>query len=217
MCTRIVLAVGNKIFLAGLRTLLEKETGLEVVAAAKDADDAVRLAEGARPDVAVLEVSLAALDGIETTRRICARSPQTRVLCLAAGAERTLVAAALEAGASGFLLKDCEPEELARALRAIAGGHSYLSTEAADTLVAGYRTPTARPAAGPPLGLTTREREVLEQLAEGMSIKAIAARFGLSVKTVNCHREHLMAKLGLHSIAELTKYAIRHGLTSVGH
>src|SRR5688500_8561250 len=136
MCTRIVLAVGSKIFLAGLRTLLDKETGLEVVAAAKDHDDAVRLTEGARPDVAEVEVSATVLDGIETTRRICARSPQTRVLCLAAGAERTLVAAALEAGASGFLLKECEPEELTRALRAVARGHSYLSTEASDALVA---------------------------------------------------------------------------------
>src|SRR6186713_945686 len=105
MSTRIVLSVANKIFLAGLRTLLENEAGLEVVAAAKDSDDAVRLAEGARPDVAVVEVSTAVLDGIETTRRICARSPQTRVLCLAAHAEKPLVAAALEAGASGFLLK----------------------------------------------------------------------------------------------------------------
>ena len=216
MSTRIVLSVGNKIFLAGLRSLLEEETELEVVAAARDADDAVRLAEKARPDVVVLEVSLAAHDGIETTRRICARSPQTRVLCLAAGAEQPLVAAALEAGASAFLLKDCEPEELARALRAVAGGHSYLSTEAADALVADYRTPASRPTAGALTGLTAREREVLEQLAAGKSIKAIAARFGLSVKTVSCHREHLMAKLGLHSIAELTKYAIRHGLTSVG-
>jgi len=218
MGTRIVLAVGNKIFLAGLRTLLEKEAGLEVVAAAKDADDAVRLAEGSRPDLMVVEVSAAVLDGIETTRRICARSPKTRVLCLGVCADKPLVAAALEAGASGFLLKDCEPEELARALRSVAGGHSYLSTEAADALVADYHAPASRPAAaGPPLGLTAREREVLEQLAAGMSIKGIAARFGLSVKTVSCHREHLMAKLGLHSIADLTKYAIRHGLTSIGH
>ena len=216
MPTRIVLSVGNKIFLAGLRTLLARETGLEVVAAAKDPDDAVRLAEGVRPDVAVVEVSTALLDGIETTRKICARAPQTRVLCLAANAEKLLVAAALEAGASGFLSKDCEPEELVRALRAVAGGHSHLGTEAADALVADYRTPASRPVAGPPLGLTAREREVLEQLAAGMSIKAIAARLGLSVKTVSCHREHLMAKLGLHSIAELTKYAIRHGLTSIG-
>ncbi|HXT23162.1 MAG TPA: response regulator transcription factor [Thermoanaerobaculia bacterium] len=217
MGTRILLADGCKIFVAGLRALLEGEAGLSVVAEARDGEEAVRLATEMQPDVVVLEVALAGLAGIEAARTICARSPQTRVLCLAASAEKQLVVAALEAGASGFVLRDCEPDELVRALRAVAGGHSHLSTEASDALVADYRTTNGRPAATPPLLLTAREREVLAHLAEGLSAKAIAARFGLSVKTVTCHREHLMAKLGLRSIAELTKYAIRHGLTSVGH
>ncbi len=216
MCTRVVLVDRCKIFRAGLRTLLENETELSVVAEASDPHDAARLAAGTRPDVVVMEVAPAD-PSIEAIRTIGADSPQTRVLCLAASAEKPLVVAALEAGAAGLLVKQCEPEELVRALQAVAGGHSYLGVEAADALVADYRAPAARPTNGASLLLTAREREVLEHLAEGLSIKAIAARFGLSVKTVTCHREHLMAKLGLHSIAELTKYAIRHGLTSVGH
>lgn len=216
MCTRVVLVDRCKIFLAGLRTLLENEAELHVVAEANDPHHAARLAAETQPDVVVMEVAPAD-PSIEAIRTIGAGSPQTRVLCLAASAEKPLVVAALEAGAAGLLVKQCEPEELVRALLAVAGGHSYLGVEAADALVADYRAPAARPTNGVSLLLTAREREVLEHLAEGLSIKAIAARFGLSVKTVTCHREHLMAKLGLHSIAELTKYAIRHGLTSVGH
>ncbi len=216
MCTRVVLVDRCKIFLAGLRTLLENEAELSVVAEASDPHDAARLAAETRPDVVVMEVAPAD-PSIEAIRTIGADSPQTRVLCLAASVEKPLVVAALEAGAAGLLVKQCEPEDLVRALHAVAGGHSYLGVEAADALVADYRAPAARPTNGAALLLTAREREVLEHLAEGLSIKAIAARFGLSVKTVTCHREHLMAKLGLHSIAELTKYAIRHGLTSVGH
>lgn len=217
MSTRIVLADDHQILLAGIRSLLERDLGLQVVAEARDGLEALRAVAEQRPDIVIMDVSMPGMNGIEATRQIRAGWPQVKILCLSMHAEKQFISAALAAGASGYLLKDCALEELERAIRTVIAGHTYLSPAIADTVVADYRTQLAGGALASPSPLSEREREVLQLLAEGVSTKKIAARLALSAKTVASHREHIMAKLGVHSIAELTKYAIRHGLTTSAH
>jgi two-component system response regulator NreC len=214
MSIRIVLADDHQIVLAGIRSLLEKNLGLQVVAEAGDGLEALKAVAEQRPDIVVMDVSMPGMNGIEATRQIRAGWPKVKILCLSMHAERQFISAALAAGASGYLLKDCALEELERAIRTVIAGHTYLSPAIADTVVADYRTQLAGGALADPSPLSEREREVLQLLAEGASTKTIAARLVLSAKTVASHREHIMAKLGVHSVAELTKYAIRHGLTT---
>lgn len=214
MAIRVLLADDHELFLQGLRALLEKESGLEVIGEARDGCDAVRMARERAPDVVLMDVAMPAMNGVDATRRILAERPAARVLCLSMHADRQFVSAVLEAGAVGYLLKDCVLEELVRAIHHVRAGRSYLSPAVAATVVedyaahlAGRRSPSASP-------LTNREREVLQLIAEGWRVKEIAGRLHLSAKTVGTHRERIMEKLGIRSVAGLTKYAIRHGLTS---
>lgn len=215
MPTRVLLADDHEILLGGLRSLLEREPGIEVVAEARDGLEAVALAHESRPDLAVMDVSMPGLNGIEATRRITSKQPRTRVLCLSSHADPVMVEAMLEAGAAGYLLKDNAVDELLRAIRVVAAGETYLSPRIAGGVVQGLlRGGSGTAPASPVAQLTEREREVLQLVAEGHSNKQIAERLQVSAKTVGTHREHVMQKLDIHTVAGLTKFAIRHGLTS---
>ena len=210
----IVVVDDHELFRTGVLAMFGDQPDLEIVGEAEEGLAAVKQVSDLKPDVVLMDVSMKGMNGIEATRRILAKQPQTKVLCLSMHRDKRFVAGVLEAGASGYVLKDCSLDELARAIRAVARGHTYLSPALAGVVVAGYTAYLAEHAdsAGP--ALTGREREVLQLLAEGHSTAAIAERLHLSRKTVGTHREHLMKKLDIHSLAGLTKYAIRSGLTS---
>jgi DNA-binding NarL/FixJ family response regulator len=209
---RIVLADDHAIFIQGLRALLDDQDGLQVVSVASDGHETVRAVREHAPDVVLMDVTMPGMNGIEATRRIRAESPAVKVLCLSMHAEARFVTAMIEAGAAGYLPKDCDAEELMRAIRAVRAGQVYLSPAVAGAVVDGYRATT--PAGDPDLAsLTDREREVLQLIAEGLATKEIAERLNLSPKTVASHRENIMGKLEIRSVAGLTKFALRHGLT----
>ena len=215
MNIRVVLADDHALVRAGLRELLELKRDITVVAEAGDGQAAVEAVAATAPQVVVMDASMPGMCGIEATRRIVHDTPGTRVLCLSMHAERRFVCEILRIGASGYVLKDATASELVCAIRTIAAGQKYVSPAVTgvvlDALVEGLPADDEEPE----IPLTRRENEILQLLAEGHSTKRIAHRLGVSAKTVATHREHLHRKLGLDSIAGLTKYAIRHGLTTV--
>jgi DNA-binding NarL/FixJ family response regulator len=215
MSIRVLIADDHKIMLAGLRSLLEKQTDFEVVGEADNGRKAVQMAQEKTPDVVVMDVSMPDLNGIEATMQIIESLPKTRVVALSMHSDKRFVMGMLRAGASGYLLKDCASQELANAIVQVAGGKKYLSPEITgvvidDFLLGGSAEEVA--AASP---LSPREREVLQLIAEGWSTKQIASHLYVSIKTIETHRRQIMRKLDLHAIADLTKYAIREGLTSI--
>jgi DNA-binding NarL/FixJ family response regulator len=214
MSTRVLLVDDHEMFLAGLDALLNRQQGMEVVGKVKDGMEAVKVARARKPDVVVMDISMAGMNGIEATREITHRLPGVKVLCLSMHSERRFVAAALDAGASGYLVKDNSFEELVGAIRTVKRNQIYLCPTVAGTVVEAYRAQRMEEESSVFSLLTRREREVLQLLAEGRSTKEIAARLGLSLKTVGTHRGHIMEKLSIHSVAGLTKYAIREGLTT---
>lgn len=213
MTIRVLLADDHNIVREGLRSLLEKEPDIEVVAMADNGRTAVRLAGELKPDVAVLDIAMPEMNGIEATRRINRENPEIRVLTLSMHSARRFVTEALSAGAKGYLLKDCASEELVRAIRTIAADETYLSPKVAGLIVKDYlkHSPVTTPSADS--CLTNREREILQLIAEGESTKEIAFKLGVSIKTVETHRQQIMKKLNLNGVADLTRYAIREGLT----
>jgi len=213
MAIRVLLTDDHQLFRQGLRSMLANDAGIEVIGEAASGRAAVQLARQLVPNVVIIDISMPDLNGIDATRRIKERSPGIQVLALSAHADRRFVAHVLAAGASGYLLKDCAFAELAGAIRTVAAGQTYLSPRVAGIVVEGY---VARAAAGAPAGpaLSAREREVLQLLAEGRSTKQIATQLHTSISTIETHRRHIMQRLGLFSVAELTKYAVREGLTS---
>lgn len=212
MKIRILLADDHRIVRDGLRNLLEKKCDADVIGEAETGRVAVQLARKLRPDVVLMDLAMPDLNGLEATRKIVTEAPEVKVVVLSMHADRRFVTGALSSGASGYLLKDCSFEELAVALRAVAAGQRYLSPAVAGVVIEHLgRTPNCSPCAV----LTPREREILQLLAEGTTTKKIASKLNVSVKTVETHRHQIMQKLSVGSIAELTKYAIREGLTSL--
>jgi len=209
---KILLADDHKMLRDGLRAILEKE-GLQVVGEAATGHEAIEMARRLRPTVVVMDISMPELNGIDATRRIMAELPGTKVIGLSMNSDRRYVVAMFAAGAVGYLLKNSASDELIQAVHAVCNDLTYVSPAIAaivvDRLVDGTRTETkAKP-------LSPREREVLQLLAEGKSSKDIATRLDLAVPTVETHRRQIMDKLNLRTIAELTKYAIREGITSI--
>ncbi len=213
MSITILLADDHRIFRAGLRPLLAAQGDLQVVAEADDGLAALALAREKRPDVAVLDITMPGMNGIEVTRHLAREAPDVRVVILSMHSDRRYVLEALRAGARGYLLKDAGFEELLVALRAVAAGRLHLGEAVGEQVIRDYLSLAGERQDGVFAVLTGREREVLQLLAEGQSTKEIADRLALSVKTVETHRKAVMDKLEIHSIAELTKYAIREGLT----
>ena len=191
---------------------------MQVVAEANDGRSAVQLAQELQPDVVVMDVGMPGLNGIEATRQITNREPEAKVVALSMHSDRRFMGEMLKAGAKGYLLKDGAFEELATAIRSVVANKVYLSPRIADVVVDDYVRRTPGQAAGDTSAfakLTPREREVLQLMAEGRATKEIAMDLKVSIKTVETHRRQIMEKLQIHSVAELTKYAIREGLTSL--
>ena len=215
MSIRVIVVDDHKLVKEGICALLRDEPAVEVIGNAADGRAAVQMAEELSPDVVLMDVALPGLNGIEATRQIVKNKPRVRVLALSMYADGNYVSEMLRAGAAGYLLKDCEFDELARAIRTVASDHTYLSPRISNLVVADYLEHLPEDKQSPADVLTPREREVLQLLAEGESVKEIAARLNVSIKTVETHRRQVMEKLDIRSIAELTKYAVRRGLTSL--
>jgi DNA-binding NarL/FixJ family response regulator len=209
----VVLADDHKIMREGLRLCLGREKGVEVVGEAENGRMAVEMAARLRPDVVIMDISMPDLNGFEATRQIAENSPRTRVIALSVHMEQRHVSEMLKAGASGYLKKDCGFAELVKAVREVHQGNVYLCQDAQVILVKDHVT------GGPPAEATAfsrlapREREVLQLLAEGKNSKEIAIILGVSVKTVETYRKRMMEKLNVYTVAELTRYAIREGIS----
>lgn len=210
---RVILVDDHAILRQALRHILELEADIVVVGEAANAAEAMRFSMQFSPDVVVMDIGMPGMDGIETTRCLLADNPRIRVLALSTYFDRRIILRMLEAGASGYVVKSAGSNDLLRGIREAAQGNTYLSPEVAGIVVTGMRNrqPAGESAAG---RLGRRERDVLALLAEGNSSPEIAVKLHIATSTVEVHRRNIMRKLDLHSVAELTKYAIRQGLTS---
>jgi DNA-binding NarL/FixJ family response regulator len=205
---RVLLADDHAMVRKGFRLILEAQPDMEIAGEAGNGREAVDLAEKLHPDVVVMDVAMPELNGIEATRRLAASSPHTRVLALSMHKDSVYVREILRAGARGYLLKDSIDTDLINAVRAVAKGDGYLSPGVSDAVLTDYR----RHVTDPLDLLTSREREVLQMIAESKTNKEIAVALNLSVYTVEAHRGKIMEKLNLHSTGELVRFAVRHGL-----
>lgn len=210
---RILLADDHTVVRQGLRKVLEEREDWAVVAEAGNGRDAVRAAEEHRPDVAIVDVAMPLLNGIETTRQITRRVPGTRVLVLSMHADEAYVIQILQAGATGYLLKDSADVDLIQAVAAVAAGKSFFSPAIARVMLDDYVRQLADKGVTDRYdSLSAREREIFQLIAEGHTNKAIAALLSVSPSTVETHRAHIMEKLDLHSAAEIVLYAVRRGV-----
>lgn len=212
--TRILLADDHALIRAGIRSLLHESEDLKVVAEACDGRQAIAMVKKHMPDVAILDVTMPDLNGLEATEQIKREFPNVWVLMLSAYDELDFVAQALKFGASGYLLKDAATEELALAVKIARRGQIYLTPAVSRPIIDRY-IESARPKLGPISALTPRLREILKLIAEGKRTKEIAFELGVSVKTIEAHRAILMDRLEIHDVAGLVRYAIRVGLISV--
>ena len=212
---KIVLADDHTIVRQGLRSILEQQDGINVVAEAQNGREAVRLTEQLKPDVVVMDFGMPDLNGLEATRQIKQRDPDTRVLILTRHADQEYVKSILKAGASGYLVKKSAVEELVIAIQAVQRGDSYLDPSISTSIIKEYLNPTGREKKTLEIKLTSRQYEVLQLIAEGHPNREIASRLYISVKTVENHRANIMKSLDLHSTADLTQYAIRKGIISL--
>ncbi len=215
MSLRILLADDHRIMREGLRSLLEKQPGMEVIAEADNGRTTVQLSRKFKPDVVLMDIIMPDLNGIEATRQIVNDVPGIKVVALSMHSDSKFVTEMLSAGASGYLLKDSAFEELGDALHTVMKNQTYLSPKIADLVAKNNLSNTPIKDSLNSQCLTNREREVLKLFAEGKTTKEIASCLYLSIKTVETHRMRIMDKLGFNNIAELTKYAIREGLTSL--
>ncbi len=215
MSIRILLADDHIVIRDGIRALLEKHSDFEVVAVAGNGRETLDLIQKQDIDVVIMDISMPHMTGIEATQQIKTCSPKTKVLALSVHTDNELVARMIEAGASGYLPKSCEIDELIEAIQTVIQNRTYLSSAVVDSVFKYMQKESSSPPDLTPNPLTTREREVLQQIAEGKSTKEMASLLCVSESTIESHRKNIMKKLDLHSIAELTKYAIRHGLTSI--
>ena len=215
MNIKVLLVDDHKIMRHGIRSLLEKETGMEVMEETNNGRTAIELARTLSPDVIIMDIAMHDLNGIEATRQITTELPEVKVIMLSMHSDRQMVADALQAGASGYLLKDCEFDELVRAIETVVSNRTYLSPEIADILVENFVRKSPSEESSASSVLTSREREVLQLLAEGKTTREIANTLCLSTKTVETHRRQMMEKLNIYNVAHLVKYAISQGLTSL--
>ena len=215
MSTRILLVDDHKMMRDGLRAILNRRQDFEVVGEAADGRSALNLVAENSPDVVVMDVGMPQMNGIEATRQIRKEAPDARVIALSTHSDKRYVQNMIAAGASGYVLKEAASEDLLRAVDAVSRGEHYLSPQITGVVFDSLRGRPARDATSAYALLGTREREVLQLLAEGLTSKEIAARLNLSTKTVETHRRNIGQKLDLHSIASLTKFAVREGLTTL--
>lgn len=213
---KLLLVDDHKIVRDGLRVCLQKDEQFAVVGEADDGEMAVRLAEELKPDVVIMDIGMTGLNGIEATREITGdTTSRPKVICLSMYSDRECIAEAFRAGASGYILKSSAFPELVHALYEVEAGRNYISPAITEVIVDNYVRHTGGSDGTPFSTLTRRERQILQLLAEGRSAKEIAANLSISHKTVHAFRLQIMEKIGVESLPELTKYAIRHGLTTV--
>jgi DNA-binding NarL/FixJ family response regulator len=210
---RVLLADDHEVVRAGLRALLEEQNGWEVVAEAVDGRDAVEKASKLKPDVVVIDIAMPSLNGLEAVRQIVKAVPHTKVLVLTMYDSDPLIQQVLQAGARGYLLKSDAGRDLVSAIDALRRNKTFFTPKVSQMVLEGYldKSPKEREVEGEPesLRLTSRQREIVQLLAEGKSSKEVAAVLGLSVKTAETHRANIMRKLDCHSVTELVRYAIR--------
>lgn len=212
MSYRVLLVDDHKIMREGLTLLMRESADIEVVAEAVDAAEGVEKALALTPDVVVMDLTLPDGSGIEATCRIVTANPAINVLVLSMVLDKSCLMESVEAGARGYLVKNCAAEELATAIRTLAAGKPYFCSDATELLISGVVQP---PCPSAPVSLSERQIEVLKLTAEGLNTKEIAYSLGVSVKTVEVTRMNLKRKLRMNSIADLTKYAIREGICSI--
>ena len=215
MSIKVLLVDDHALIREGLRSLLEKQPDVQVVGEAEDGRKAKELVAELSPDIVIMDVTMPRLSGIEATRQITGEFPSVKVIALSIHSKRRFVADMLSAGAAGYILKECLFDELVQAIQAVAAGGRYLSPRITDVVIDDYVKRLSGGAESPLESLTGREREVLQLVAEGKSTKQIAVELHVSTKTIEANRRQIMEKLGMHSVAELTKYAIREGITAL--
>jgi DNA-binding NarL/FixJ family response regulator len=214
MKIHVLLADGRKILREGLCVLLEKHADIKVIGEAEDAQGAVKLAKALSPDIVIVNLALATRGAQDLLQAMRAACPTARVLALTLWPNTTFIREILEAGAAGCLTKECASADLVTAIRTVMNHKVYLSPRIAEAVVNGYVLPAGKSAGGV-RALSARERQILRRIADGETTKQIALAFKVSTKTIETHRRRIMQKLGKHSVAELTKYAVREGLTSL--
>jgi two-component system, NarL family, response regulator NreC len=210
-----LIADDHRIVREGLQSLVEKENDLEVIGVAANGRQALVLTLRQKPDVVIMDIAMPELNGIDATRQILDEVPGVKVIALSMHSEKQFVEGMLRAGVAGYLLKESAFEELIKAIRVVCTGKKYLSQDVTDIVLRDYLSPADEKDSEQTPDLTLREREVLQLLAEGRAMKEIAGRLNISVKTVESHRKNIMDKLNLNTVAELTKYAVRRGLTAI--
>ena len=215
MTIRLVLVDDHELMRQGLRALVDGQKDVEVVGEANDGRTALALVRSLSPDVVVMDVAMKDMNGIEATRQIRAECPDVKVIGLSSHADARYVKAMLEAGACGYVLKANAYDDLHRAIEAARRGKSYLCPDVTEAIIGGSMNAPNHTTAFSGASLSPREREVLQLLAEGRTSPEIAKRLFVATTTVETHRRNIMRKLGIHSVADLTKYAIREGLTSL--
>lgn len=215
MTIKIILADDHNVLREGLKSLLNQQQDFEVIGEADNGRDAVRLTKKLEPDIVVLDIGMPNMNGIQATQHIVAEVPDTKVLALSMHSDHQFVVKMLQAGASGYMLKDCAYEELISAVRDITAGKFYLSKDVTGVVINNYINMIQAVDAVSHPTLTSRERETLQLIAEGKSTAETANLLNVSPKTIETHRKNMMDKLDIHNIADLTKYAVREGITSI--
>ncbi|MCX5632234.1 MAG: response regulator transcription factor [Phycisphaerae bacterium] len=215
MVTKILIADDHEILREGIISLIKEHADIQVVGEADNGLAAVEMTRKLRPDVVIMDVSMPGLDGIEATRQIKSELPEVKVLALSVHAKREFVLDMVRAGVSGYMLKECAFEDLINAIKTLAAGQSYLSPQVASIVLNGIAKDGFQFVDCDRVMFTLRESQVLRLLTGGESAKQIAAEVGLSVKTVEAIRRHIMEKAAVNNLADLTKFAVREGLTKI--
>ena len=214
MGARIILADDHKLFREGLRALLDNHSTVEIVGEASNGREVLKLARELSPNIIIMDLSMPELNGVETARKLVTKDPNIKIIALSVHSDRLFVNSALEVGVKGYILKENAFEQLAQAIKTVLSGETYFCPKVASIVREGYLV-SLKDVKSRTSILTLREREVVQLIAEGRSTKRIAFDLKVSAKTIETHRQHVMKKLNIHSVAELTKYAIREGLTSI--
>jgi len=215
MKIKVLLADDHKIIRDGLRSLFEKCPEIEFVGEAEDGRSTVQLVRELDPDVVIMDISMPDLNGIDATQQILAEAPDVKIIALSMHSDKRFVVGMFKAGASGYLLKDCAFDELVQAVKTVLADHTYLSPKIATVVIKDYVPQVSTEDTSAFSVLSVREREVLQLLAEGKTTKDIATELFLSVKTIETYRQRIMDRLDIHNLADLIKFAIREGLTSL--
>lgn len=211
----IIIVDDHKIMRDGLRNILENESEIEIIGEADNGRDAVKLIIEKKPDIAIMDIGMPEMNGVEATRQIVREMPDVKIIGLSMHYDMQFVSGMLKAGAKGYLLKDCAGAELVSAIKTVSKDNTYICQDITNTLIDDYSKGQPIDYVGDDTVLTNRENEILQLLTEGKTTKQIAQDLFISVKTVEAHRTNIMHKLDIRNLPELTKYAIRKGITSV--